>query len=347
MELLSNSRTKTARACMRLHFLRYDQGWASISEAPALRFGDLFHRGLAAWWLAPSTGRLDPALTAMSGEADPFERAKAEALMIGYDARWAQDFSLETLEVECEFRAPLRNPETGRASKTWALGGKLDLVVRSSGRVLGGEHKTASDDITPGSPYWLRLRMDSQISIYYDGASALGHQVEGFMYDVIGKPALRPSAVPVLDENGVKIVLDASGSRVRTKDGKKWRETASSADGYALQTRPETPEEYRDRILAAIAANPAAYYQRGEVVRLESELAEARSDLWQTAQAIQTARRTGQYPRNPDACVRYGRTCEFFEVCASQASLDDPTKFRRLESVHPELKEVTQPQKAA
>lgn len=339
MELMTNTRTKTARACMRLHFLRYDLGWTSVVEAAALRFGDLFHLGLAGWWLAPTSGRLDAALVAMAGEADPFERAKAEALMIGYDARWAQDYSWETLAVEQEFNTLLRNPETGRASKTWTLGGKLDLVVRSNGRVLGGEHKTASDDITPGSPYWLRLRMDSQISIYYDGAAALGHQVEGFLYDVIGKPALRPSAVPVLDEAGAKIVLDANGSRVRTKDGKKWRETASSADGYVLQTRPETPEEYRDRILADIAANPNAYYQRGEVVRLESELAEARADLWQTAQAIQTARRTGQYPRNPDACVRYGRTCEFFEVCTGQASLEDATKFRRLESVHPELAE--------
>lgn len=322
MELLTNSRTKTARACMRLHWLRYDLGWTSVVEAAALRFGDLFHRGLAAWWIG--TYRLDEALGAMQGEADPFERAKAEALMIGYDARWSGDFSWETLAVEQEFNTLLRNPETGRASKTWTLGGKLDLVVRSSGRVLGGEHKTASDDITPGSPYWLRLRMDSQISIYYDGAAALGYHVEGFLYDVIGKPALRPLKATPMDARKYTKATKTEPSRL-----------------YANQRETdETPEEYRDRILADIAANPNSYYQRGEVVRLESELAEARADLWQTAQAIQTARRTGQYPRNPDACVRYGRTCEFFEVCTGQASLEDATRFRRLESVHPELSVV-------
>jgi hypothetical protein len=43
---------------------------------------------------------------------------------------------------EVPFRASLRNPATGAASRTWQLGGKLDGVVRdAAGRCYVLEHK--------------------------------------------------------------------------------------------------------------------------------------------------------------------------------------------------------------
>jgi hypothetical protein len=348
LPILTTSRQSAARRCQREHHYSYQLGYRPAVDAENLRFGALVHLGLEAWWktvgglqtLAAGTVPLDAALAAMAGEADPFDRVRAEALMVGYDARWlerAADF--EVLAVEERFEAPLINPETGAPSRTWILGGKIDAIVRekSTGRVLVVEHKTASADITPGSDYWKRLRIDGQVSTYYAGAAALGHDVEGCLYDVIAKPQQRPSQIPVLDQDGVKIVLDAAGVRVRTKDGKKWRESASSADGFVLQTRQETPEEYRDRLLETIAADPAGFFQRGDVVRLESELAEAAFDAWQVAKQLREAELAGRYPRNPDACVRYGNTCPFFDVCTGTASLEDPERFRRSDDVHPEL----------
>jgi hypothetical protein len=270
-----------------------------------------------------------------------YEVAQAEAMLVGYDARWSAE-RYEVLAVEAEFRAPLVNPETGMPSRTWQRGGKLDVILREAhtARLFFMEHKTSSEDITAGSPYWHKLHMDGQVSGYFLGAEAIKFPAEACIYDVLGKPAQRPAAIPLLDENESKIVYDANGQRVRTKDGKKWRESADSAQGYVLQTRPETPAEYRARVAAAIAADPSAYYQRGEVVRLEAEIAEACFDDWQAAQQLREAERVGRFPRNPDACFRWGRACEFWDVCTGTADIDDRTRWVKSPNANPELTDL-------
>jgi hypothetical protein len=252
----------------------------------------------------------------MQTQTDPYELARAEAMIIGYDARWS-DERFETLAVEAEFFTALVNPETGSASRTWRLGGKIDAIVRDEqGRVLIVEHKTATGEIGPGSEYWKRLRLDGQVSIYYEGARSLGFDVEACLYDVLGKPAQRPYKATPLE------------ARKFTKDGALYK-TQRDAD--------ETPEEYRTRVLNAIAEDPAGYFQRGEVVRLEAEMADALHDVWSIAKQIREAELAKRFPRNPDACVRWNRTCDYFGVCTGEASLDDPAAFRRLTDTHPEL----------
>jgi len=166
-----------------------------------------------------------------------YELARAEVMLRGYDARWAADAaSYDVLGVEEEFRCAVVNPATGADSRTWTLAGKLDVRVREvggQGRVLVVEHKTTSEDCGPGSAYLKRLRMDAQVSLYYDGGTSLGHVVEGVLYDVLVKFGQRPLAVPEV-EDGAKVVLAQDGSRVRTKDGKKWRETGDAAQGFGF-----------------------------------------------------------------------------------------------------------------
>src|SRR6185503_19278503 len=305
-------------------------GYRALEDSDALRFGDAFHVGLEAWWLGKGVDFAIEVATARA--ADPYEAAKLRVLLRGYDARWGSELH-EVVGVEQEFRAPLINPETGAASRTFALAGKLDVLLAR--RFV--EHKTTSEDIGPGSIYWRRLTLDSQVSTYYAGAKSLGHEVDGCIYDVIRKPALRPSQVPLKDEHGFKIVLDAQGQRVRTKDGKKWRETGDTALGYELQTRPETPAEYELRLAEDVCANPDRYYQRGEVVRLEADEREAAQDTWQISRALREDELAERYPRNPDSCMRYGRVCAYFDVCTGVASLDDRSRFERVDNVHPEL----------
>lgn len=339
LPVLTNSCMRVFRRCSREYLYTYQQGYRSAVEAEALRFGSLVHTALEAWWLADDdAARLDAAIEAMRPHvADEFDLVRAGVLMQGYDARWSGE-RLDVIAVEAEFRAPLINPETGAASRTYELGGKLDVVVRdrSDGLVKLVEHKTTSDDIGIGSDYWKRLMIDPQISTYFAGGKAVGHDIAECIYDVIKKPGLRPSAVPLTDEHGCKIVLDANGERVRTQKG-TWRQTADTALGYVLQTRPETPDEFRERLTAHVAENPERYYQRGKVVRLEAEELDAAHDAWATARLIRDAELANRWPRNPDACVRYGRTCGFFDVCTGTASLDDAARFRRVENVHEEL----------
>jgi hypothetical protein len=341
LRLLTNSEQKAFRRCGREHHLAYELGYRSTHEAEALRFGSLFHLGLETLWR--SGWDLQAALVAIGANedtSDPYDLARAVILLTGYSVRWADEFAdLEVLHVEHTFTAPLLNPSTGAASRTFELGGKLDVLVRqrSTGLVFIVEHKTSSDDIAAGSQYWQLLQLDTQVSTYYAGVRSMGYDVAGCIYDVIGKPGQRPKSVPVLDLDGTPIVHDADGFRVRTKDNKRWRITADASQGYALVTRPETPEEFAARLADVLMADPDRYFQRGTVVRLESEERDAAFDAWQTARNIRDAALANRHPRNPDACRRFGRVCSYFPVCTGQASLDDPSLFVRVDDVHAEL----------
>lgn len=319
MTLITSSSLKTARSCLRKYAYAYEQGYRSLLEAGTVRFGKLVHLGLEAWLRTWFLGHVLAAIELAN--ADVWERARARALLIGYSMRWKHDpEEYETIEVEPKFDAILAHPRSSRA-KTIRVGGKLDGVLG----VLSGpqgkkvqveklliEHKTSSEDIRPGSDYWRRLRMDAQISLYYDGARSLGHEVVGCLYDVIGKPTLRPlKATPV-------------ESRKYTKEGKL----------YANQRDvDETADEYEARLLEAIAEDPDRYYQRAIVVRLDGELDDSRLDAWQTARLLREPYR----PRNPDACMQFGHACAYLPVCSGEARLDDQTRFRLLPDVHPEL----------
>lgn len=320
MQTLTSSRMKVARACLRLHKYEYIERYRPAREADDLRFGTLFHAGQEAWWNAwqrPADERLALALAAVSTEADPFDRVRAEELLAGYHARWLEE-PYEVLGVEIEFSTALRNPTTGQPSRIWVLGGKIDVVVRDlrTGDKLTVEHKTSSEDISPGSEYWRRLKLDGQVSTYHEGARALGHEVAGCLYDVAWKPAIRPlKATP--------------------RDNRKYKRDGSL---YANQRdADETPENFRLRLAEDVAAAPTKYFARGMVVRLESELREAAFDAWQLAKQLREAELAERAPRNPDACSRYGRTCAFLPVCCGEASLEDPALYRRSASATPEL----------
>ena len=311
---LSQSRLRTARSCQRKHHFEWDIGVVPTTEIEVLRFGTLVHKGLEAWWLAAADERLERALEAIrsSPDSDPFEVVKAEAMLEGYHERW-KDQPYEILGVEVPFSTELRNPDTGRPSTVWQLEGIIDGIVRHQhdGRTLLVEHKTSSEDITPGATYWKRLRMDGQVSVYYEGGSSLGHQIDGCLYDVLGKPGQRPlKATP-------------PESRKYKKDGTLYAN---------LRDVDETPAEYKARLVEANAADPDHFYQRGEVVRLEDERVVALRDVWQLSKQLREAQLAESFPRNPDACMSYGRTCPFFSVCSGEASLDDVRLFTRRES---------------
>lgn len=60
--------------------------------------------------------------------AEALDRAKAEALMRGYDARWREaGYVCEGKEVQ--FCHELQNPATGRKSRRWRMAGKYDASL--------------------------------------------------------------------------------------------------------------------------------------------------------------------------------------------------------------------------
>lgn len=204
------------------------------------------------------------------------------------------------------------------------------------GRLAVMEHKTTGDSIDSGSDYWLRLRIDHQISLYMLAAKELGHDVQTVLYNVIRKPSIAPKQIPLLDSNGIKIVEDENGMRVMKKDGTP-RESGDAEKGYKLKQRIEAPDEFGQRLAADIIARPEFYYARQEIPRLTADLDEFRWELWQQAQAIREAQRANRWIRNSGACLSMGR-CPYLNVCHNGLSTDElPAGFVRVANIHPEL----------
>lgn len=313
MELLTHSRLRTYRECARKHDLMYRQMFRPVIEGDALHFGTLMHRGLEAFW-----GGGDP-YAAMSGEADPFEAVKAEELMRGYIGKYASVMGTqyEVLSVEAKFDAPLINPATMLPSRTWRLAGKQDVILKNvlTGRITVVEHKTTSESLDDGD-YFARLQIDHQVSIYVVGAESLGYEVDDTLYDVIKKPGTRPFKATPVDV------------RKFTKDGRLYS---------AQHESDETPEEFRVRLREDIDTNPDKYFQQRLVARMNSQIEDFLFDAWQTGQEIRAGQLAGRAPRNPEACLRFGR-CPFWDVCINGlAPAERPDLFRVLETPHPEL----------
>lgn len=328
LPLLTASSMRTFQRCPREYYFRYEQGLQPVGDrAEALRFGTLVHKSLEAWWGAPrplhdevDDPRLAAALDALQehqATVDPYQLEVARAMMIGYHHRWGQE-PLEALAVELEFRADLVNPATKAASRTWQHGGKIDVVAREvpTERTMLVEHKTSSEDIGPGSEYWRRLQLDAQVSLYFTGAKAYGLHIDGCVYDVLGKPKLRPYKATPPEE------------RKYTKAGAL----------YANQREEdETPEDFGARVMRAIAENPERYFQRGEVVRLEDDQFEFAFDAWAIGREVRERQLSGLWARNPDSCSRFGRTCDYFDLCTGAARAEDTSRFTQLSWPHSEL----------
>lgn len=319
--LLTVSRMRTWRNCRRKHRLEYLEGWRPKVEGEALRGGRIGHVGLEAWWGAEHGVRLDAALGAIEGRVDdPYERVAMEELLTGYDRQWAAGMDrYEVLAVEESFTLPLINPETGAASRTWLLAGKVDGVLRDlvTDQVVLLEHKlTAESFASDADTWWLKLGMDAQVSHYYLGAESLGHRPEGCLYDVLLRPRLRPLKATPPEKRKYK----ANGVL------------------YANQRdRDETPEEYGARVRADIAENPAKYFQRRVIPRTDNDLREYLADTWAEGRMMREAEISGRAPRSPEACHRFGQ-CWAWDHCANGLRLEDhPEAFERLEDVHPEL----------
>lgn len=335
LPLLTGSAMRTWRACPKLYEFRYVRLVRPRYESDAVQFGLLMHTALEAWWRAAKAQPRDPdAWLAIASEViwqatmdDPWRRARASALLLGYHLRWQgmtwDGEPIEVLAVEVEFRAPLVNPATGHASLTWDRGGKIDCLVRGrvTGKVWIVEHKSTSEDFGPGTPYRDKLVLDPQISHYMVGCRALGYEPAGCIYDVLR----RPCQVPL---------------KATPPDKQKWTQATKSKPShlYAGQRlADETPDEYYHRICTDIAEHVEDWYARLHVVRIGDEERRSAANDWDLGVMIRHAERLKLFPQNPDSCGRFSTRCSYLDVCTGLADLDDVSRFRRAERPHEEL----------
>jgi hypothetical protein len=344
-QLITNSRKGCNDLCRKKHYWSYEIGLRRKDAAKALRMGSNWHEALDGLKQGKSSDEVvavlrDAYADIPEGYAEEwsFEFVTLHRLLLMYQWRW-HDSGIEVLATEQSFRLPLVNPATGKPSVLFDFAGVIDGIVRmEDGRLAVMEHKTLGEDHGPDSDLRRRLRIDHQISFYVDAARMLGYAVDTVLYDVTRKPSIKPTPVPERDEAGCKIVLDSGGHRVWTKDGKKPRQTASTKDGWVLQTRPMTPDEWGDKLTADIVERPDWYFARIEIPRLDDEIEEACHELWQVQKTIRESQLTGRWFRtvNRNTCP----FCEYFELCSCKF---DPTSgavpegFEYVSNKHPEL----------
>lgn len=339
---LTHSAMQTYKTCPRKYYLGYELAIRPEREAHYFRVGGCVHLGLelrAGGKSVPESIALATAQYDIKPDwADEndwnIERIKVEELLRGYFNVYGEDMS--TTIPEQVFELPILNPATGAATNRFTFRGKIDGVVRlADGRLAIIEHKTTSDNIAPDGDYWKRLKIDTQISGYFDAAQRLGTPVETVIYDVIRKPTIYASQVPLLDDNDKKIVLNEARERVYLKNGEPRQ---SAGDGMTMQKRPETPEEFRARLANDIAIRPEFYYARQEIPRLVSDVDMFREEIWQIQQQIGEARNKGRWFRNTASCLTMGK-CQYFDICTGGLNPERDTLngFQRVDNVHQEL----------
>jgi hypothetical protein len=364
-QLYTSSRLKVLRQCPRAHHFRYDLG-IKQPMGDAAAFGTVGHSAIEAWLHAWKAGDLDARLGAAlaviaKSDMSPYDQARLGALITAYHLRW-KDEPWEILAIETEFRFELGGH---------LIGGKVDAIIRDTrdGRIWLVEHKTTAQDAAPGGAYWEKLAIDSQVSIYVDGATMLGYEIAGVVYDVLQRPRHEPKlATPVHEREYTtgrgckKCGGSAKAGEIAKGQGfyvvkfgeiedKKIECDGCAGTGWKLDKdgKPEVPRLYAkhrdtdetldafsERVIEEIAAEPDSFLIRGTVVRLEDELPKMRQDILDAIRLERAAALFDLYPRNPDACNRYGSMCSYFPICSGRASENDQSLFPR-GAAHPEL----------
>lgn len=331
MELLTNSRMSALKRCQRYHYFRYELGWTRARETEALSFGVSFHdaidrarRGEDCNKIAEEVKAKYLKIPVWLEDAEYEDRLHWEAIgvnvaatFLAYEDFYAEQEPLRTVASELPFDLGIANPRTGRQSRSFRAAGKTDAIVETRGRLALFETKTTTDDISPESDYWKRLRLDQQISLYYLAALALGYEIKTVVYDVIRRPLLRRKMATPPEKRKYK------------RDGEL----------YAGQrAAPETLNEYEARLRGWLDDNRENIFIRREIPRLTSDLREFTFEMWDYARQIRECRRSGIWPRNCNACFKPWR-CEFVDPCYLGVEPNEELGFKRLDDVNPELKE--------
>ena len=256
LNLLTFSRIQCFRTCVRKEFWSYRCGIRRDRTSAPLRVGSSFHLGVDAWFRngldddkavaeAIADWNQYPAWAKSDALKYDFlcERQLVIELLYAYFDQWRDDPDLLVLETESAFEVPILNPATRRPTPLFRFAGRRDGIVTFEGMRAIQEIKTTSSDIE-SEQYWTRLRIDQQATGYFLATILQGHGIDTILWDVVRKPELRPSLVDVLDDgrdvNGIPIVVNEKGKRLR------WKDFYKSIGAEPLEGDPDPDEWIQD-----------------------------------------------------------------------------------------------------
>jgi len=335
----------------------YIKGWRALWGKAALRTGSAVHEGID---IMAKGGTLEDAINgiqlmydeAMTACEIPdkeqyddtikamwYESVTAICLVTGYYHAW-KNSEMKIIQSEKSFDLPIVNPLTKHDLKIARQAGVRDRVVSlPDGRNALMETKTVGEDCGPDSNYRHVLGINQQVSMYLNAAIAEDMDIHTTIYDCVRKPKIKPSAVACTEENGDIIVLDEAGERVLKKNGDP-RKTGDTAKGYVIQKREMTSNEWFEKLMNYISADPVSYYQRFEVASTSDELLEFSFELYDVTKDIRACELDNRWYMNTSACRKWNSLCEYYPLCSKQQSSEEcPQGFEEVQNVHQEIKE--------
>ena len=299
---LSPSSIRLFQTCPRKFSHRYVFGIEG-KQTPdeRMQFGTALHtvieqnvnRPAADWTLGPALVGLDQELAALvAGTA------------LAYATYWRNNLTYTV--AEAELVTPLANP---RLVLLTILDG---IATNECGDLVVVDHKTTSSDIRPGSWFFEKLQIDTQVSAYLIAARANGHNVTHAEWNAIKRPNLTRRTADVPPE-------------YYTRSG-KWGEAGSIKPGTGVPA--ESVLEFAARVTGTILASPEVYFQRAPVVRLDDEIADALVDINGVGEQILAAWDASVWPRATANCYAFGRPCEFWELCCNSTTASDEQLYQ-------------------
>jgi len=314
------------RNCRKAVDWRYLQQLVPLQRDRNLHFGSIIHECLQTWHqrrdvdeVLATINRLCP--DRLQDENQRRDWHLATAMMRAYAARYATD-DFVVIALEKNFEGPIVNPATGAASRSFALAGKVDGIVRIGGEHFILEHKTASQ---VDGDYLEKLWTDFQITIYaHYIEQTMGIPITGILYNVLVKAKLQQGKGETEEEFQAR----RADLLAKSKTGKT----------TAKRKFPESDEEYQQR-LGEKYADPEMFHR--EMLYLSRDRFDLlRAELWELTQAFLEAKRRGIFYQNTAFCFNYQRPCAYFPLCRSNGNPNVIENFYQRVPPNEELRAV-------
>lgn len=317
------------RNCRKAAHWRYVLELAPLERDRHLSFGTLIHDCLEVWHGTRDLGQaLELIDRACPNRAQNEEERRvwhlAIAMTRGYATRYAtEDF--EVVALEKTFEGEIINPETGAASRSFVLAGKVDGIVRIGDEHFLLEHKTAA---AVDAGYLERLWTDFQITLYaFYLEKALGIRIAGVLYNILVKARLQQGA----GETEAEFETRRAELLAKSKTGKT----------TAKRRLPETDDDFQAR-LAEKYAEPESFHREMLYISRD-QFATLQAELWELTRAFLDARRRDVWYQNTSYCFQYGKPCPYFALCRSGGSPNVLENFYEKRPPHEELRRVSPP----
>ena len=232
-------------------------------------------------------------------------------MMLAYMERY-QDDDFEVIALEHEFDGQIINPRTGALSKTFAMKGKVDAIVKTEQGLFLLEHKTTSrlmDD--PVDKLW----EDTQVSLYVSYLRDLGFDIVGVIYNELPKCTL----IQRKGESEEEYQARYADLCTKSKTGKS----------TAKRQLPESVEEYGERVREWYCSENR--FRRTELSLSDTQLDLVRQDIWGMTQQFLDARRRDDWFCNRESCNTLFGDCPYRRYC--QSNYDDTVRQEMFELV--------------